>query len=51
MSLENKKIVVTGAASGIGAETAKVLKASGATVIGVDINEPQRNETKGGNKT
>lgn len=43
MSLENKKIVVTGAASGIGAETAKVLKASGATVIGVDRNEPQGN--------
>ena len=43
MSLKNKKIVVTGAASGIGAETAKVLKASGATVIGVDRNEPQGN--------
>jgi NAD(P)-dependent dehydrogenase (short-subunit alcohol dehydrogenase family) len=41
MSLENKKIVVTGAASGIGAETAKVLKAMGSTVIGVDRNEPQ----------
>lgn len=43
MSLENKKIVVTGAASGIGAETAKVLKAMGATVIGVDQNEPRGN--------
>jgi len=43
MSLENKKIVVTGAASGIGAETAKVLKAAGAKVIGVDRNEPQEN--------
>ena len=43
MSLENKKIVVTGVASGIGAETATVLKASGATVIGVDRNEPQGN--------
>ena len=32
MSLENKKIVVTGVASGIGAETAKVLKAKGATI-------------------
>ncbi|SPD75515.1 3-oxoacyl-(Acyl-carrier-protein) reductase [uncultured Desulfobacterium sp.] len=41
MSLEKKIIVVTGAASGIGAETAKTLKAQGATVIGVDINEPK----------
>jgi len=41
MSLENKKIVVTGVASGIGAETAKTIKAQGATVIGVDINEPK----------
>ncbi len=32
MSLENKQIAVTGAASGIGAETAKTLKAQGATV-------------------
>ena len=43
MSLEKKKIVVTGASSGIGAETAKTLKAQGATVIGVDRNEPQGN--------
>ena len=43
MSLENKKIVVTGAASGIGAETAKVLKAKGATIVGVDRNEPKEN--------
>ena len=41
MSLENKKIVVSGAASGIGAETARTLKLQGATVIGVDINEPE----------
>jgi NAD(P)-dependent dehydrogenase (short-subunit alcohol dehydrogenase family) len=41
MSLEKKVIVVTGAASGIGAETANILKAQGAIVIGVDINEPQ----------
>jgi NAD(P)-dependent dehydrogenase (short-subunit alcohol dehydrogenase family) len=40
MPLKNKKIVVTGAASGIGAETAKTLKAQGATVIGIDLNEP-----------
>ncbi|MGB9437940.1 MAG: SDR family NAD(P)-dependent oxidoreductase, partial [Desulfobacterales bacterium] len=43
MSLENKKIVVTGVASGIGAETAKVLKAKGATIVGVDRNEPKEN--------
>ena len=36
---EGKTIVVTGAASGIGAETAKSLKAQGANVIGVDRNE------------
>ncbi|MGH1464885.1 MAG: coniferyl-alcohol dehydrogenase [Cognatishimia sp.] len=36
---EGKTYIVTGAASGIGAETAKVLKAQGAKVIGVDRNE------------
>ena len=41
--MENKKIVVTGAASGIGAETANVLKAKGATIVGVDRNEPKEN--------
>jgi NAD(P)-dependent dehydrogenase (short-subunit alcohol dehydrogenase family) len=41
--LGKKKIVVTGVASGIGAESAKVIKAQGATVIGVDINEPKGN--------
>ncbi|PAJ72454.1 3-alpha-hydroxysteroid dehydrogenase [Pseudoalteromonas sp. NBT06-2] len=34
----NKKIIVTGAASGIGAETVRVLKQQGAKVIGVDRN-------------
>ena len=43
MSLANKKILVTGAASGIGAETAKTLKALGATVIGLDRNETKEN--------
>jgi NAD(P)-dependent dehydrogenase (short-subunit alcohol dehydrogenase family) len=41
MMLENKKIIVTGAASGIGAETARILKAQGATVIAIDIKEPK----------
>ena len=41
--LSNKKIVVTGAASGIGAESAREIKEQGATVIGVDLNQPQEN--------
>ena len=41
--LKKKNIVVTGVASGIGAETAKVLKGQGATVIGVDLNAPGAN--------
>jgi len=43
MTINGKKILVTGVASGIGAETAKVLKEQGATVIGMDLNEPQAN--------
>lgn len=40
MTVKGKTIVVTGAASGIGAETARLLKAGGAMVIAVDRNEP-----------
>lgn len=36
---KGKTIIVTGVASGIGAETCRVLKSQGATVIGVDRNE------------
>lgn len=38
---KGKKIIVTGVASGIGAETARQLKAQGAHVIGIDRNAPQ----------
>ncbi len=37
--LKNKKIVVTGSASGIGWQTAKILSEQGATVLGVDLSK------------
>lgn len=37
---DNKTIAITGVASGIGAATAKLLKARGATIIGFDRNAP-----------
>ncbi len=40
--LAGKTIIVTGAASGIGAATADTVAAQGAQVISVDINEPAR---------
>lgn len=40
--LQGKTIIVTGAASGIGAATAALLASHGADVISIDINEPQR---------
>lgn len=40
MNLQDKTIIVTGAASGIGAQTAALLQARGARVIGLDRNEP-----------
>lgn len=38
--LDGKTIIITGVASGIGAETAVLAKQAGARVIGVDRNEP-----------
>ncbi|ARU25760.1 coniferyl-alcohol dehydrogenase [Ralstonia pseudosolanacearum] len=40
MQFGNKTIVVTGVSSGIGAETARLLRFHGARVIGVDRNAP-----------
>jgi NAD(P)-dependent dehydrogenase (short-subunit alcohol dehydrogenase family) len=40
MNFQGKTIVVTGASSGIGSETARTLRFAGARVIGVDRNEP-----------
>jgi NAD(P)-dependent dehydrogenase (short-subunit alcohol dehydrogenase family) len=40
MQLQNKHIVVTGCASGIGAETARLARFHGAKVIGMDRHEP-----------
>ena len=36
---QGRTYIVTGVASGIGAESSRVLRAAGATVIGVDLNE------------
>lgn len=43
MALANKRIVVTGSASGIGEATAALLKEKGATVIGLDRTERSDN--------
>lgn len=39
ISLEGKSVIVTGAASGIGRETAVLLNKLGANVLLIDINE------------
>ena len=39
--LQGKTIIVTGAASGIGAATAALVSSQGAEVIAVDINLPE----------
>lgn len=40
MTLQGKTIVITGASSGIGAETARLARYQGAHVIGLDRNDP-----------
>lgn len=40
MKLQNKTVVVTGVSSGIGADTARLLRYHGARVIGMDRNAP-----------
>ncbi|MCA0149391.1 MULTISPECIES: SDR family oxidoreductase [Rossellomorea] len=46
--LEDKVAVITGAATGIGAATAKVFAREGATVVCADINEKEMNKTVDG---
>ena len=43
MSVKNKRIIITGAASGIGAATAKLLKEQGAYIIAFDLKEATEN--------
>lgn len=43
MIFSGKTIIVTGASSGIGAACVALLKNKGATIIGMDINEPKSN--------
>lgn len=48
MKLENKRIIVTGGSSGMGAAAVKVFAKEGAKVVSVDINEPaEQNRTDG----
>ncbi|OXS63748.1 hypothetical protein B0G93_102177 [Bacillus sp. V-88] len=46
--LEDKVAVITGAATGIGAATAKVFAREGATVVCADVNEEEMNKTVDG---
>ena len=44
MEVRNKKIIVTGAASGIGEELVKQLLDKGAKVVAVDVNKENLNK-------
>ncbi len=46
MNLENKKIIITGAAAGIGRATAVKCVEYGATVLAIDINEDGLNKLR-----
>ncbi len=46
MKIKNKRIIVTGAGSGIGRDLTLQLLKKGAYVIGIDINEEELNKTK-----
>ena len=46
IKLNGKKVVITGAGSGIGRETAKVLSEQGAKVVMLDLNQEGLDETK-----
>ena len=45
IDFQGKKIIITGAGSGIGRETARVLNEHGAFVVMMDINEEGLKET------
>ena len=40
MKLTGKRIIVTGAASGIGQQSAKIMQEQGATIVAFDRNKP-----------
>lgn len=50
MNLQNKVVIVTGAASGLGLATCKGLAAAGASVIGFDLDQSKLDEALGAGK-
>lgn len=48
MKLDNKVAIVTGAASGLGLATCRVLAAAGARVVGLDLDQARLDEALGG---